>query len=141
MTCRARRVNDQYHCHACGVQWDIDDEDRPMCKPGNRVGLGIVLMLVASVASADLACDASVAGALTTSTLRYAEACAVTVDHVGYAVGGQSAECQLTRTEAIRQYAAVLDLSTRGCTTYYAGPSRQELKRLRELGDKFATAR
>lgn len=112
-----------------------------MCKTGNGVrGMALALMLVSGVASADMACDASVAGELTASTLRYAEACNVTIDHYGYALGGQSAECQLTRTEAIRQYAAVLDLSTRGCTTYYAGPSRAQLARLRELADKFATA-
>ena len=29
--CKARRYGDQYHCHACGFQWDVDDEDRPMC--------------------------------------------------------------------------------------------------------------
>lgn len=31
-TCRARRVNDQMQCGQCGLQWDIDDADRPRCQ-------------------------------------------------------------------------------------------------------------
>ena len=26
-----RRHGDQYHCHKCGKQWDVDDEDVPPC--------------------------------------------------------------------------------------------------------------
>lgn len=32
MNCQKRRVNDQYHCHQCGTQWDIDDQDPPVCQ-------------------------------------------------------------------------------------------------------------
>lgn len=28
---KVRRFNDQYHCHVCGRQWDIDDTDPPEC--------------------------------------------------------------------------------------------------------------
>ena len=27
----ARRVNEQYHCHHCGKQWDYNDHDPPEC--------------------------------------------------------------------------------------------------------------
>lgn len=35
MSCRAVRVNDEMHCGHCGLQWDIDDPDRPAC-PENK---------------------------------------------------------------------------------------------------------
>lgn len=110
-----------------------------MCKPGNAVRmLGVALMCVAGLASADTNCDATVVAELTTSTLMYAEECNRTLDHYGIVIGGQSSECQLTRVEAEKQYAEVLALRTAGCTTYYAGPSRAQLARLSELGDKFS---
>lgn len=37
MTCKARRMNDQMHCHRCGFQWDIDDDDPPVCKTDKEV--------------------------------------------------------------------------------------------------------
>lgn len=29
--CSATRFNDQMMCNRCGLQWDIDDPDRPDC--------------------------------------------------------------------------------------------------------------
>ncbi len=34
----ARRHGDQYHCAACGRQWDHDDPEPPECKRESRVG-------------------------------------------------------------------------------------------------------
>ena len=33
----ARRVNEQYHCHHCGKQWDYDDPDPPECVDDHKV--------------------------------------------------------------------------------------------------------
>lgn len=112
-----------------------------MCKPGDRVGLGIALMLVASMASAESNCDGTRVGELTRSTLAVAEVCLVTVQQAGKAVGGQSVECQTTRIESQRQYDAVRAMAAQGCTTYYNGPSKADVRRLGELGDLFSTAR
>lgn len=30
--CKARRINDQMFCDGCGVQWDLDDTDPPVCR-------------------------------------------------------------------------------------------------------------
>lgn len=30
--CEYRRVNEQYHCHRCGLQWDIDEPIPGGCK-------------------------------------------------------------------------------------------------------------
>ena len=38
-------------------------------------------------------------------------------------------------------YDAVRALAARGCTTYYNGPSKADVRRLGELGDLFSTAR
>lgn len=111
-----------------------------MCKPGNRVGLGIALMLVASVASAT-DCDGTRVGELTRQTVALAEVCLVTIQQAGKAVGGQSVECQTTLTESQRQYDAVRALAARGCTTYYNGPSKADVRRLGELGQLFGVAK
>lgn len=141
MTCRARRVNDQYHCHACGFQWDVDDEDRPMCKTGNGVAIGLMLMCVAGLASAEEFCDGTRAGELTRQTLAVAEVCLVTVQAVGMNVGGQSVECQAARNTALSQQAEIRRMADAGCVTYYNGPSKADVRRLGELGREFSTAR
>jgi len=139
--CKARRVNDQYHCHVCGFQWDVDDEDRPMCKSGNAVRmLGVALMLVTGAASAT-DCDGTRAGELTRQTLAIAEVCLVTVQAVGMNVGGQSVECQAARNTALSQQAEVRRMADAGCTTYYNGPSKADVRRLGELGQAFNAAR
>jgi len=139
--CKARRVNDQYHCHACGFQWDVDDEDRPMCKTGNGVrGVVFALMLVSSVASAT-DCDGTRVGELTRQTVAIAEVCLVTVQAVGMNVGGQTVECQAARNTALSQQAEVRRMADAGCTTYYNGPSKADVRRLGELGQAFNAAR
>lgn len=139
--CKARRVNDQYHCHACGFQWDVDDEDRPMCKPGNGMrALGIALMLVAGAASAT-DCDGTRVGELTRQTVAIAEVCLVTVQAVGMNVGGQTVECQAARNTALSQQVEVHRMADAGCTTYYNGPSKADVRRLGELGQAFNAAR
>ena len=30
-TCKARREGDQMSCGQCGLQWDVDDQERPQC--------------------------------------------------------------------------------------------------------------
>ena len=32
----ARRHSDQYHCHHCGKQWDVNDPDPPECTDSHR---------------------------------------------------------------------------------------------------------
>ena len=141
MTCRARRVNDQYHCHACGFQWDVGDEDRPMCKTGNGVrGVVLALMLVSGAASAT-DCDGTRAGELTRQTLADAEVCLATVQTVGMNVGGQTVECQASRDTSLLQNAEVQRMADAGCTTYYNGPSKADVRRLGELALQFKTAR
>lgn len=137
--CKARRYGDQYHCHACGFQWDVDDEDRPMCKTGKGV-MGLVLMLVAGAAGAT-DCDATVVGELTRRTVAIAEVCLVTVQNAGMNLGGQTVECQAARETSERQNVAVQALVDKGCTTYYNGPSKADVRRLGELGLLFKAAR
>lgn len=31
--CKARRVNDEYHCVRCALRWDVSDEEPPVCRP------------------------------------------------------------------------------------------------------------
>lgn len=142
--CKARRVNDQYHCHACGFQWDVDDEDRPMCKTGKGV-MGVLFALALSscgIAQATgLDCDATVAGELTRRTVAIAEVCLVTVQNAGMTLGGQTVECQAARETSELQSVAVQALLDRGCTTYYNGPSKADVRRLGELGREFKAAR
>ena len=33
-TCRAIVVGDQWICGHCGLQWHLNDDDRPQCRPG-----------------------------------------------------------------------------------------------------------
>lgn len=33
--CKAHRVNDEFHCGACGLQWPVDDTDPPDCRVGH----------------------------------------------------------------------------------------------------------
>ncbi len=33
MTCKARQYSDQMQCGLCGLQWDVNDPDRPQCLP------------------------------------------------------------------------------------------------------------
>lgn len=35
---KVRRHGDQYHCAACGRQWDVNDPDPPPCKRESRAG-------------------------------------------------------------------------------------------------------
>lgn len=140
MTCRARRYGDQYHCHVCGFQWDVDDEDRPMCKTGKGVVMGLVLMCVAGAAGAT-DCDGTRVGELTRQTVAIAEVCLVTVQAVGMNVGGQTVECQASRDTSLLQNAEVQRMADAGCTTYYNGPSKADVRRLGELGQAFKTAR
>lgn len=36
MSCQAYRVNDEYHCGKCAVQWATDDTDPSVCNGNNR---------------------------------------------------------------------------------------------------------
>ena len=38
MPCKAIRRNDQMCCDQCGLQWDIDDPDPPVCVNGEQQG-------------------------------------------------------------------------------------------------------
>ena len=139
--CKARRYGDQYHCHACGFQWDVDDEDRPMCKSGNAVRmLGVALTLcVSGAASAETNCDAVRVAALTSSTLAYAEVCSATMDRYGKNTALQSSECLLAVIESTKQDEAIQGLQDRGCTSYVNLPPATQVTRLRALGIKFST--
>ena len=33
MKCVARQHSDQMICHQCGLVWDVNDPDRPVCDP------------------------------------------------------------------------------------------------------------
>lgn len=46
MGCEARRVNDEYHCHRCGLQWAVADNDRPVCKTGYQIHMPIIRKLI-----------------------------------------------------------------------------------------------
>ncbi len=37
MTCKAIRQGDQMCCGRCGLQWDIDDSDRPQCLTDDEI--------------------------------------------------------------------------------------------------------
>jgi len=39
MTCKARRCNDEMHCHRCGFAWDVKDPEPPKCLTPNQLGL------------------------------------------------------------------------------------------------------
>ena len=34
--CAARPVGDQMYCGACGLTWDTNDPDRPICRPVDK---------------------------------------------------------------------------------------------------------
>lgn len=42
-TCKARRMQDQMQCAACGLAWDIDDPDPPECPLENRKQRGLAV--------------------------------------------------------------------------------------------------
>lgn len=112
-----------------------------MCKTGNGVrGMALALMLVSGVASAT-DCDGTRAGELTRQTLAIAEVCLVTVNAIGMKAAGQTIECQVTRKESTAQFTEVQRMANAGCTTYYNGPSKADVRRLGELGLLFKTAR
>lgn len=31
--CSARQYSDEMHCHKCGLVWDVNDPDPPICSP------------------------------------------------------------------------------------------------------------
>jgi len=37
--CKALQYSDQMLCGACGLAWDVNDEDPPECKPVARTAL------------------------------------------------------------------------------------------------------
>lgn len=37
--CKARRHGDQMICVPCGLQWDVNDTDRPECNRGHHVAV------------------------------------------------------------------------------------------------------
>jgi len=37
MTCKAIRQGDQMCCGKCGLQWDLDDDDRPQCLTDDEI--------------------------------------------------------------------------------------------------------
>ena len=37
------------HCGRCGVQWDVDDPDRPMCQPDNYVNRSVGLAALSAI--------------------------------------------------------------------------------------------
>lgn len=111
-----------------------------MCKSGNGVVIGLLLMCVAGAASAT-DCDGTRVGELTRQTVAIAEVCLVTVQQVGMDVGGQTVECQASRDTSLLQNAEVQRMADAGCTTYYNGPSKADVRRLGELAIQFETAR
>jgi len=111
-----------------------------MCKSGNGVVMGLLLMCVAGAAGAT-DCDGTRVGELTRQTVAIAEVCLVTVQAVGMNVGGQTVECQAARNTALSQQAEVHRMADAGCTTYYNGPSKADVRRLGELGEAFNTTR
>ena len=34
--CQAVQQSDQKHCAACGLTWDMNDDDPPDCRQGNK---------------------------------------------------------------------------------------------------------
>lgn len=113
-----------------------------MCKTGNALR-GVVFALALCVAGAAGAtdCDGTRVGELTRQTVAIAEVCLVTVQAVGMNVGGQTVECQASRDTSLLQNVAVQALVDQGCTTYYNGPNKSDIRRLGELGLLFKAAR
>lgn len=113
-----------------------------MCKPGNGVR-GVVFALALCVAGAASAtdCDGTRVGELTRQTVAIAEVCLVTVQNVGMGLGGQTVECQAARDTSLLQNAEVQRMADSGCTTYYNGPSKSDVRRLGEIGMSLKTAR
>jgi hypothetical protein len=33
MICKAKQYSDQMICDSCGLQWDVNDPDKPVCNP------------------------------------------------------------------------------------------------------------
>lgn len=31
--CKGRQYGDEWHCDACGLVWDVNDDDPPECRP------------------------------------------------------------------------------------------------------------
>jgi hypothetical protein len=113
-----------------------------MCKTGNAVrGVVFALALCVTGAAGATDCDGTRVGELTRQTVAIAEVCLVTVQQVGMNVGGQTVECQAARDTSLLQNAEVQRMAGAGCTTYYNGPSKADVRRLGELAIQFETAR
>lgn len=48
--CFARRIGDEFHCEPCGLVWDANDPDPPVCKSHDRR----TKVARAAIAAADL---------------------------------------------------------------------------------------
>ena len=113
-----------------------------MCKTGNSVrSVVFALALCVTGAASATDCDGTRVGELTRQTVAIAEVCLVTVQQVGMNIGGQTVECQAARNTALSQQAEVRRMADAGCTTYYNGPSKGDVRRLGELGEAFNAAR
>jgi hypothetical protein len=111
-----------------------------MCKTGNAVrGVVFAVALCVAGAASAMDCDGTRVGELTRQTVAIAEVCLVTVQQVGMNVGGQTVECQASRDTSLLQNAEVQRMADAGCTTYYNGPSKADVRRLGELALQFKT--
>lgn len=57
MHSKARRHGDQYHCIACGKQWDVNDPEPPECKRESRAGEKAIREMRKKIAKATLQSD------------------------------------------------------------------------------------
>lgn len=57
MHSKTRRHGDQYHCAACGKQWDHDDPEPPECKRESRAGEQAIREMRKKIAKATLHSD------------------------------------------------------------------------------------
>ena len=134
--CKARRMNDQMHCHACGYQWDIDDEDRPMCKPGMMSIVALALCIVATPALAK-DCDASDAAVQLRSMLSTIGGCYTASKQYGSTVAAETAACKATVDRSDRYMLELGKLVLNDCTAYYNGPSVAERATLNWYSKQF----
>lgn len=143
MTCKARRINDEMHCHACGLVWDVSDADRPACRPRHNLAVfaGALLFALSGSVSAGEWCDGSLARDALRASLPELNQCHTASVKFGTKAAATSPMC-MSGVAHFDTYTRELDrMVSSGCVYYYNGPSKTELKHLDIVLQKFKGVR
>lgn len=45
--CDAKRNGDEMHCHRCGLQWSVNDNEPPSCVPAGTLAIAKMRRMIA----------------------------------------------------------------------------------------------